>query len=90
MARCWAAPEISISDVSVPESTGSAVFTLSLSEPSPTPVTVDWATQDGTANAPGDYLPGAGTVTFPANVLTRTISVSIVNDSEGELDKRGR
>ena len=85
--QCWAAPEISIDDVSLAEDAGSAVFTVSLSESSATPVTVDWQTQDGSALDPADYTAGTGTVTFPANILTRTITIPIINDSEGELDE---
>jgi hypothetical protein len=80
-----AAPEISISDVTVAENAGNAVFTVSLSEGVATAVTVDWTTQDGNASAPGDYTAGTGTLTFPANVQTRTISVPVIDDADGEL-----
>ena len=82
---CWGAPEISINDISVAENVGSAVFTVSLSELSATPVTVDWAMQNGTAVESDDYTAGTGTVTFPANVQTQTITIPIINDTDGEL-----
>ncbi|MFZ4484817.1 MAG: Calx-beta domain-containing protein, partial [Chthoniobacterales bacterium] len=84
-APCYAAPEVSINDVSVAESAGTAVFTLTLSAASATPVTVDWNTEDGTAIAPGDFTSSSGVATFPANTLTRTVSVPIINDTDGEL-----
>jgi hypothetical protein len=53
-----AVPTISISDVTVTEGnagTTNAVFTVSLSISSGQPVTVGFATTDGTATAPADY-----------------------------------
>jgi hypothetical protein len=82
---CHAAPELSIDDIAVAESAGNAVFTVSLSAAVAAEVTVDWATQDGTAAEPGDYPASTATITFPPNVQTRTISVPIINDTEGEL-----
>src|SRR5678815_426860 len=62
-------PSLSINDVTVTEGntgTVNANFTVSLNAPSGRPVTVDFATANGTAQAPGDYLAGSGTVTFAA------------------------
>src|SRR5207237_6460171 len=49
---------VSISDAFVSEpsaGTSTAVFTVTLSAPQTSPVTVDYATADGTATAPRDY-----------------------------------
>ena len=40
------------------------VFTVTLSAASASTVTVDYATVDGSAAAPGDYAADAGTLTF--------------------------
>ncbi len=80
-----AAQQISVADVVVAEGDGQAVFTLTLSQAVPAPVTVNYATANFTATAPADYTATSGLATFPANVLTQTVSVPIINDSEGEL-----
>jgi len=48
-------PTLSINDVTVSEGAGTANFTVSLSNPSASPVTVDYSTADGTAVAGLDY-----------------------------------
>lgn len=48
---------------------------VTLSSPSPTPVSVDYATVDGTATAPGEYTAETGTVTFAPGQTTRRILV---------------
>jgi uncharacterized repeat protein (TIGR01451 family) len=60
-------PSVSVADVTVKEGdvgTTDAAFTLTLSAPSSVPVSVDFATADGTAKAGTDYLAASGTVTF--------------------------
>ena len=46
-----------------------------------TPVSVDFATEDGSATAPGDYIATNGTLVFPTNVLSKTIVVRLINDT---------
>jgi hypothetical protein len=58
-----------------------AVFTVSLSEPSSTPVTVDYSTADGTATVSSHYTAVSGTLTFPPGVTTRTVLVRTVNNT---------
>ena len=50
-------------------------------------VTVDFATQDGTALANLDYIPTNGTLTFGSNELTKTFLVGITNDTLAELNE---
>jgi hypothetical protein len=79
---------ISITDVSQLESAGVMNFSVSLTAPADVPVTVDFATADGTAIAPGDYTASSGTVTFPANSnAAQTVPVTIVNDGDFEADE---
>lgn len=47
-------------------------------------VSVDYATVDGTATAPDDYLPISGTLTFNPGVTALTITGLVVDDSEYE------
>ena len=79
-------PTVSINDVTIAEGTGTvnAVLTVSLSTASGRSVTVNYATANGTAVAPGDYTTASGTVTFPAGTTTQTISVPIPVDTTDE------
>lgn len=77
-------PRVSIGDVTVTEGNGvpvAAMFTLSLSAAVNVPITVDYATADGTAVAEGDYLSQAGKVTFNPGETTRTVTVTVNPDS---------
>ena len=80
-------PQLAIGDVSVLEGnsgTTNVVFTVSLSAASDQPVTVNYATSDGTATAGSDYVAAAGTLTIPAGQLTGTITVLVNGDRLGE------
>jgi predicted outer membrane repeat protein len=84
-------PSISIDDVVVTEGntgTASANFTVSLSAASSLPVTVNYATSDGTANtADSDYAAATGSLTFNAGDTTKTITVAVNGDSKFETDE---
>jgi len=58
--RRAAAVQFSSAAYSVGEAAGTATITVTLSAPSGRAVTVDYATGDGTAAAPGDYWRRAG------------------------------
>ena len=81
-------PSISINDVTVTEGnsgTANATFTVTLSaQPGATPVTLNYATSNGTAVAPGDYTATSGSLSFTGTTTTRTISVPIVGDTASE------
>ncbi|MPZ24705.1 MAG: hypothetical protein GEU28_14530 [Dehalococcoidia bacterium] len=85
--------EISIDDVTVTEgNTGlspatPAVFTVSLSTPSATEITVDYVTVDGSATEPEDYTFTSGTLTFPPLETSQTRTVPVVGDLEDEPDQ---
>jgi hypothetical protein len=82
--------QLVIADTSVLEGTGgmsTAIFTVTLAPAGSQPVTVDYATVDGTAVAPADYTATSGTLTFVAGQTTRTISVPIVADDVDELNE---
>ncbi|MBK7238101.1 MAG: hypothetical protein IPI02_21785 [Sterolibacteriaceae bacterium] len=56
------APQLSISGpVDVNEAAGTISYTVSLTNASASPVTVNYATADGTATAGADYTAGTGT-----------------------------
>src|SRR5207247_7499850 len=77
-------PALTIGDVSVVEGnsgTTNAVFPVTLSTASLQTVTVDYATADGTATAPGDYTAASGTLTFAPGTVAQTVTVPIVVDT---------
>ena len=84
------APTLSIDSPSVAEGTGATggtlTFTVSLSTASGKQVTVGYADAGtGTATSGTDYTAvTAGTLTFAANETSRTFTVSVTGDAEGE------
>ncbi len=89
-----APPAATIDDVAQLEGddgTVAATFTVELSRPPeavPGTVSVDYATQDGTAmTADDDYLPASGTLTFAPGEISRELTVEIVGDTLLEDDE---
>jgi hypothetical protein len=82
---------IAINDVSLNEgNAGTSVmsFTVSLSNPSASNVTVTWQTANGTAAAGSDYVAVAATVlTFTAGQTSKTVGVTINGDTTGESNE---
>lgn len=87
-------PRIRISDASGQEviagGTGLLTFAVSLSAISDAPVTVNYATGDGSfyasavAAAGLDYVPAAGTLTFAPGETTKFLIVQLLDDAERE------
>ena len=82
-------PVLSISDFTWIEgnANSTATFTLTLDAPSSVPITVDYATTDGTAIATSDYTAANGTFTFAANTTSQTIAIPILGDDVEEGDE---
>jgi hypothetical protein len=83
-------PALSVDDVAVVEGTGSATpatFAVRLSSVAAQPVTVSYATANGTATAPGDYAAASGVLTFAPGTTARTAVVSVVGDAVVEPDE---
>jgi hypothetical protein len=57
-----------------------AAFTVSLDSPSESPVTVNYATADGSATVGRNYVATSGTLTFAPGQTTRTILVQSLDD----------
>jgi predicted outer membrane repeat protein len=61
-------------------STNKMIFILTLRKKLNTPVSVNYTTVNGSAVAGQDYTAKSGTITFPANTLTRTVEISVTGD----------
>ena len=83
-------PALSIADSSVTEGnsgTATMTFTVTMSTSSPQTVTVNYATANGTATAPGDFTATSGTLTFPSGTTSQTFTVPVVGDTTVEADE---
>ena len=91
----YAHPTVSIDDPKVTPVPATATtpailtttFTVKLSEGSPFPVTVAYATVDGTALARTDYTAAAKTLTFPAWETSKTVTIAVKPNAKATGDK---
>ena len=85
-------PKISINDVTANEGnsgTTNFVFTVSLSNASYLPITVDYATADDTATAPSDYTAIATTtLTFNPDETSQPVTVVVKGDNTFETNEQ--
>ena len=94
------APQLAVADVSVPEASGHAVFSVTLSAPNPTDTRVTLSLQDVSATRPADYTEGlqvstdagqtwtdATTATLAAGTTSVLVRVPVVNDGVREPDE---
>jgi hypothetical protein len=83
-------PRVSINDVSAVEGNSGTTpftFTISLSRAYDLPVTVDWATANGTAIAGLDYAAAGDQWTFTPGQTSKQITVAVTGDRLPEPDK---
>ncbi|MEM7355854.1 MAG: Calx-beta domain-containing protein, partial [Acidobacteriota bacterium] len=78
--------DISIDDSAAMESQPTIGFDVHLSvpNPGPGPVTVNWATANGSAIAGADFVGASGQVTFLPGDANRLIAIDLIDDSEVE------
>jgi hypothetical protein len=67
--------------------TTSAVFALHLDHPHVLPVSVNFATADGSAVAGADYIATSGTVTFAPGETNQSVAVLVNGDTEDETNE---
>ncbi|MSU63714.1 MAG: hypothetical protein EXS31_15160 [Pedosphaera sp.] len=75
-------PAVTINDMRLNEGNaagGEAVLTVALSTPSGVPVTVDFATEDGTAHAGEDFEASQGRITFAPGIILARVAVATVS-----------
>jgi chitinase len=98
-----ALPAVSVSDATVSEGGSAAlassaaprltraaaelVYSIELPAESALPVTVHYATVDGTALAPADYQATSGDVTFTPGQTLKTVAVPVTDDALDENDE---
>ena len=88
--RIQGRPSVSVGDASVTEGNAGTTplsFPVTLSAASTQPVSVTYATADGTATAPSDYAAANGTLTFNPGETSKTISVGVAADLAIEQDE---
>jgi hypothetical protein len=80
---------LSVSDPSVSESAGTAVFAVTLSPPPAAgqQVQVAYRTVDGTARAGSDYVALSGTLTFGQAETLKNVSVQVTDDTQSEQNE---
>ena len=76
-------PVVSVADDEAAEGETLA-FVVTLAPAASAPVTVDWATADGTATAGSDYTAATGTLAFAAGETEKTVEVATTADAEAE------
>ena len=78
-------PTLSVDDAHAQESSGTPmIFTVRLSRPATSTVTVAYATQDGSATAGLDYTATSGQLSFAPGQQSRTIAVPILEDEHDD------
>lgn len=79
-------PSLSLGDLTVPESVGTAQVPLTVTNPDPAgvPIGVTAATAAGSATAPGDFTALSGPLELPALAAAATVDVPITNDVTAE------
>ena len=78
-------PALSVADASEREGPGATLdFAVTLSRAASAPVTVRYATRDGTAKKGKDYSKAKGTLSFAAGETAKTVSVALLDDAHDE------
>ena len=83
---------LSVTAAEASESSSSIIFEVTLSRPSTSEITVDYATSNDSgsadARAGSDYTAASGTLTFPVGLTTvRQIVVDLIDDTEDEEEE---
>ncbi len=77
-------PDLIVEDSVVPENTGDATVTLSLSTASTADIIIIYATNSGTATAGQDFVNMVGELLIPAGQTSNTFTVEIIDDNLAE------
>ena len=81
-------PALSVADARAEEGVDATIeFVVTLSRVAAGPVTVAYATTDGTAQAGQDYTATSGTLTFTPGVTTHTVAVPVLDDAHDDTEE---
>jgi ribosomal protein L35AE/L33A len=84
-------PALSIGDFTVTEGNlgiTEALFDVTLSSSSSTPISVDFATVNGSAVFASDYDPAGGTLTFAPGETSKQVVVKVTGDTTAEANEK--
>ncbi|SEP63509.1 beta strand repeat-containing protein [Nitrosomonas ureae] len=80
-------PVVSINDFTVDEATKEATFVIALDRPSTSVVSMNYATQNGTALAGSDFVAQSGPLSFSPGQIVKTVKVSLINNAAFEASE---
>jgi hypothetical protein len=80
-------PAFVATNVSASEASGTLSFAVLLTNADASSVSVDYATADGAALVGSDYTATSGTLTFTPGQVSKTVPVTIIDDSLAEDDE---
>jgi ribosomal protein L24E len=90
LTSAFSSPTISLADAVTTEGDSGTTplsFAVTLTAADSKPVTVSFATADGSARAPDDYQARSGTLTFNPGETTKTVDVAVKGDTLNETDE---
>lgn len=84
-----AAPTVRLATAvpTVDEAAATAVITVELSKPAASPVSVQYASSNGTASSGSDYTAVTGTLNFAVGETSKTFNLPILDDAASEGDE---
>jgi hypothetical protein len=90
LSTSFSSPTLSVGDAVTPEGDSGTTplsFAVTLSAPDTKPVSMAFATADGSARAPDDYQATSGSLKFNPGETTKTVTVAINGDTLNEADE---
>ena len=79
---------IAVSDARVEEAAGAVLaFAVTLSRSASSPITINYATSDGSATAGADYTAASGILTIESGRSSGSIEVTVLDDSHNDGDE---
>jgi hypothetical protein len=90
LSTSFSSPTLSVADGVATEGDSGTTplsFAVTLSGADTRPVSVSYATADGSARAPDDYQATSGTLTFNPGEVSKTVTVAIKGDKLNETDE---
>jgi len=80
-------PAVTVGDLVVDEASGQASFAIILNRPSTSTVSLNYATQNGSAVAGSDYVATSGSLNFAAGETVKIVTVALTNDVVAEANE---